>query len=130
MNTFITKEQDDLITQLLDCEIRQFENNNKIYNYNDEENYNNYNQNNESNNFNNNNDAKIIEDHYYKKILMKYLDYKRKLNGEVMDYREKYSKNNVGYRPDHLSDEIEELSKLLLPFEEIQIYLEMKNIFL
>ena len=74
-------------------------------------------------------DAKIIEDHYYKKILMKYLDYKRKLNGEVMDYREKNAKNNIGYRPDHLSDEIEELSKLLLPFEEIQIYLEMKTDF-
>ena len=60
---------------------------------------------------------------------MKYLDYKRKLNGEVMDYREKNAKNNIGYRPDHLSDEIEELSKLLLPFEEIQIYLEMKTDF-
>ena len=74
-------------------------------------------------------DTKIIEDPYYKKMVMRYLDYKRKLNGEIMDYREKNAKNTVGYRPDHLTDEIEEISKLLLPFEEVQIYLEMRTDF-
>ena len=74
-------------------------------------------------------DVKIIEDPYYKKVLMKYLDYKRQLNGDIMAYREKNAKNNVGYRPDHLTDEIEEISKILLPFEEVQVYLEMRTDF-
>ena len=74
-------------------------------------------------------DVKKIEDHYYKKILMKYLDYKRQLNADILSYREKNAKNNVGYKPDHLTDEIEEISKMLLPFEEVQIYLEMRTDF-
>ena len=73
--------------------------------------------------------VKIIEDPYYKKILMQYLDYKRQLNADLLSYREKNAKNNVGYKPDHLTDEIEEISKMLLPFEEVQIYLEMKTDF-
>ena len=73
--------------------------------------------------------VKIIEDPYYKKILMQYLDYKRQLNADILSYREKNAKNNVGYKPDHLTDEIEEISKMLLPFEEVQIYLEMKTDF-
>ena len=71
--------------------------------------------------------VKKIEDRYYEKVLMKYLDYKRKLNGEIMNYRENNMKNNVGYKPDHLTDEIEELSKMLLPFDEVQSYLEMRT---
>ena len=74
-------------------------------------------------------DVKKIEDPYYKKILMKYLDYKRQLNADILSYREKNAKNNVGYKPDHLTDEIEEISKMLLPFEEVQIYLEMRTDF-
>ena len=46
-----------------------------------------------------------------------------------MALREANAKNNVGYRPDHLTDEIEEISKILLPFEEIQVYLEMRTEF-
>ena len=74
-------------------------------------------------------DVKKIEDPYYKKILMKYLDYKRQLNADILSYREKNAKNNVGYKPDHLTDEIEEISKMLLSFEEVQIYLEMRTDF-
>jgi hypothetical protein len=73
--------------------------------------------------------VKNIEDRYYEKVLMKYLDYKRKLNGEIMNYRENNIKNNVGYKPDHLTDEIEEVSNMLLPFDEIQSYLEMRTDF-
>ena len=73
--------------------------------------------------------VKNIEDPYYKKVLMKYLDYKRQLNGEIISYRENNVKNNVGYKPDHLTDEIEEVSNMLLPFEEIQVYLEMRTDF-
>ena len=73
--------------------------------------------------------VKNIEDPYYKKVLMKYLDYKRQLNGEIISYRENNIKNNVGYKPDHLTDEIEEVSNMLLPFEEIQVYLEMRTDF-
>ena len=60
---------------------------------------------------------------------MRYLDYKRQLNGNIMTYREKNAKNNVGYRPGHLTDEIEEISQILLPFEEVQVYLEMRTEF-
>ena len=60
---------------------------------------------------------------------MQYLDYKRQLNADILSFREKNAKNNVGYKPDHLTDEIEEVSKMLLPFEEVQIYLEMKTDF-
>ena len=72
-------------------------------------------------------DTKIIEENFYKKVLMRYLDYKRKLNGELMEIKENNAKNIVGYKPDHLTDEIEEISKMLLPFEEIQIYLQTKT---
>ena len=74
-------------------------------------------------------DVKKIEDPYYKKVLMKYLDYKRQMNGDIMKYRENNAKNNVGYKPDHLTDEIEEISNLLLPFEDVQVYLEMRTDF-
>ena len=74
-------------------------------------------------------DTQKIEDPFYKKVLMKYLDYKRQLNADILSYREKNAKNNVGYKPDHLTDEIEELSNMLLPFEEVQIYLEMRTDF-
>ena len=74
-------------------------------------------------------DTKSIEDPFYKKILMKYLDYKRQMNGDLLSIREKNAKNNIGYKPDHLTDEIEELSQILLPFEEVQIYLEMRTDF-
>ena len=60
---------------------------------------------------------------------MKYLDYKRQMNGDLLSIREKNAKNNIGYKPDHLTDEIEELSQILLPFEEVQIYLEMRTDF-
>lgn len=73
--------------------------------------------------------VKNIEDPYYKKVLMKYLDYKRQLNAQIISYRENNIKNNVGYKPDHLTDEIEEVSNMLLPFEEIQVYLEMRTDF-
>ena len=74
-------------------------------------------------------DTKIIEENFYKKVLMRYLDYKRKLNGEVMTIKENNAKNIVGYKPDHLTDEIEEISNMLLPFEEIQTYLQTKTNF-
>ena len=74
-------------------------------------------------------DTKIIEENFYKKVLMRYLDYKRKLNGEVMAIKENNAKNIVGYKPDHLTDEIEEISNMLLPFEEIQTYLQTKTNF-
>ena len=73
--------------------------------------------------------TQIIEDPFYKKVLMKYLDYKRQMNADILSYREKNAKNNVGYKPDHLTDEIEEISNMLLPFEEVQVYLEMRTDF-
>ena len=73
--------------------------------------------------------TQIIEDPFYKKVLMKYLDYKRQMNADILSYREKNAKNNVGYKPDHLTDEIEEVSNMLLPFEEVQVYLEMRTDF-
>ena len=75
------------------------------------------------------NDTKIIEEPFYKKVLMRYFDYKRKLNGDIIKIRETNAKNIVGYKPDHLTDEIEEISKMLLPFEEIQTYLQTKTNF-
>ena len=74
-------------------------------------------------------DTKIIEEPFYKKVLMRYLDYKRKMNSELINIKEINSKNIVGYKPDHLTDEIEEISNMLLPFEEIQIYLQTKTNF-
>ena len=74
-------------------------------------------------------DTKIIEEPFYKKVLMRYFDYKRKLNGDIIKIRETNAKNIVGYKPDHLTDEIEEISKMLLPFEEIQTYLQTKTNF-
>ena len=74
-------------------------------------------------------DTKIIEEPYYKRVLMRYLDYKRKMNGDLMQIKEMNAKNIVGYKPDHLTDEIEEISKMLLPFEEIQPYLQTKTNF-
>ena len=74
-------------------------------------------------------DTKIIEEPFYKKVLMRYFDYKRKLNGDIIKIREANAKNIVGYKPDHLTDEIEEISKMLLPFEEIQTYLQTKTNF-
>ena len=60
---------------------------------------------------------------------MRYLDYKRKMNSDIMEIKEKNAKNIVGYKPDHLTDEIEEISNMLLPFEEIQTYLQTKTNF-
>ena len=74
-------------------------------------------------------DTKIIEEQFYKRVLMRYLDYKRKMNSDIMEIKEKNAKNIVGYKPDHLTDEIEEISNMLLPFEEIQTYLQTKTNF-
>ena len=74
-------------------------------------------------------DTKIIEEPFYKRILMRLLDYKRKMNGELMEIREMNAKNIVGYKPDHLTDEVEEISNMLLPFEEVQTYLQTKTNF-
>ena len=60
---------------------------------------------------------------------MRYFDYKRKKNSEIMEIREANAKNIVGYKPDHLTDEIEEISNMLLPFDQIQIYLQTKTNF-
>ena len=60
---------------------------------------------------------------------MRLLDYKRKMNGELMEIREMNAKNIVGYKPDHLTDEVEEISNMLLPFEEVQTYLQTKTNF-
>ena len=72
-------------------------------------------------------DFKAIEENYYKKLLTKYLEYKRKMNNTLTYYKEVNAKNIVTYNPDTLSDEIEEISRLLLPFEDIKIYLEMRT---
>ena len=72
-------------------------------------------------------DLKAIEENYYKKLLTKYLEYKRKMNNTLTYYKEVNAKNIITYNPDTLSDEIEEISKLLLPFEDIKIYLEMRT---
>ena len=74
-------------------------------------------------------DTKIIEEPFYKRVLMRLLDYKRKMNGDINQIKEMNAKNIVGYKPDHLTDEIEEISNMLLPFEEIQIYLQTKTNF-
>ena len=74
-------------------------------------------------------DTKIIEEPFFKKVVMRYFDYKRKLNSEIMEIKENNAKNIVGYKPDHLTDEIEEISNMLLPFEEIQTYLQTKTNF-
>ena len=74
-------------------------------------------------------DTKIIEEPFFKKVVMRYFDYKRKLNSEIMEIKENNAKNIVGYKPDHLTDEIEEISNMLLPFEQIQTYLQTKTNF-
>ena len=74
-------------------------------------------------------DTKIIEEPFFKKVVMRYFDYKRKKNSEIMEIREANAKNIVGYKPDHLTDEIEEISNMLLPFDQIQIYLQTKTNF-
>ena len=74
-------------------------------------------------------DTKIIEEPFYKRVLMRLLDYKRKMNGDINQIKEMNAKNIVGYKPDHLTDEIAEISNMLLPFEEIQIYLQTKTNF-
>ncbi len=71
--------------------------------------------------------AKGIEDSSYKKVLMNYMDYKRKMNLEIMEDREKNEKDNVGYNPDTNPDEVEEILNILLPFEEVRLYLETKT---
>ena len=45
----------------------------------------------------------------------------------IKKYRKENVKNLVMYKPDTLPDEIEELSKLLLPIKEVENYLRMKT---
>ena len=89
--------------------------------------------------FNNKNDAFLAAqiDNYGSKVNDKHLkDELKKLEiirkeelDEIIKFKEENAKNIVTYCPDTLPDEVEELRDLVLPFEEIELYLRTKTNF-